>query len=151
MDGIECCTDQDCQSSSFVCEETKCINKGNPRFTLSWFGDDDLDLHVITPQGFEIYYQSPNDSVSGGELDQDNIPSQVAPGMQGRWVENVYFPQDGTAPPGTYTYFVNQFTRIGDADDWTLMVYEGDTRVVIATGGGLSTDQNSTLYTYVKP
>ena len=64
--------------------------------------------------------------------------------MQACWVENVYFPWDGTAPSGTYTYFVNQFDRIGAADDWTLMLYEGDMRVAIVTGGGLSTDQNST-------
>ena len=63
-----------------MCEETKCINKGNPRFTLTWFGDDDLDLYVITPQGDQIYFENPIDTTSGGELDRDSIPSEDAPG-----------------------------------------------------------------------
>lgn len=39
--GVECCAVSDCGSSSseIVCTSNKCIAKGNPRFTLSWFGD----------------------------------------------------------------------------------------------------------------
>ena len=34
----ECCADTDCPIG-YVCEESVCIAEGNPRFTLTWFGD----------------------------------------------------------------------------------------------------------------
>ena len=40
-EGVECCVVSDCGLSfiNFFCEANKCIRKGNPRFTLTWFGE----------------------------------------------------------------------------------------------------------------
>ena len=142
---VECCVDADCGAANLICKENTCINTGNPRFTLSWFGNDDLDLHVITPEGVEIDFQFTIDPVSGGELDQDDIPAETA-----RWVENVYFPTDGSAPAGNYTYFVVGYTTVGEPDNYDLSVWEDDTRVAFHVGGGLQSQQESTRFTYVK-
>ena len=141
---IECCVDEEC-SQGLICKENTCINTGNPRFTLAWFGNDDLDLHVITPSGEEIDFTFTTDPVSGGTLDQDDIPTNTA-----RWVENIYFPRDGSAPTGNYTYFVVGYDTVGNADNYDLSVWEGDTRMAFHVGGGLQTGQESTRYQYVK-
>jgi hypothetical protein len=173
--GIECCVASDCGdplTTDFTCETNKCIQNGNPRFTLTWYGDgtcaefpfsninplisrldlfslvhqphyvDDLDIHVITPGGFEIYFQRVFDSVSGGRLDQDDIPQ-----TNGLYVENIFFPLDGSAPRGTYTYFVDNYNQIGEADSWTLQVYLGDT-LQISNNGVVGESGVGTRFTF---
>ena len=91
---------------------------------------DDLDLHVITPNGFEIYFSNRVDLETGGQLDQDDIPS-----VEGSYVENVFFPLDRSAPLGTYTYFVDNYNQIGASPDpWTLEVFVGETLVSSNSG-----------------
>lgn len=104
---------------------------------------DDLDLHVITPGGVEIYFDMGMDEGSQGRLDKDDAPEEMA-----RCVENIYFPTDGSAPKGAYQYFVRNFDQIEEVDNWMLSVRLGDDRLRLHTGETL--DQlNSTVYTYV--
>ena len=70
--------------------------------TLEWTGDADLDLHVIDPDGFEIYFGAPT-SPSGGSLDTDKIPDCDDGGPH---FENVFWPEGG-APSGQYEAFVS--------------------------------------------
>ncbi len=58
-----------------------CIHDGNPRFTLTWDGIGDLDLHVKPPCGGEISHKNKN-------------PGGVADGTFESCtnVENIYFP-----------------------------------------------------------
>ena len=152
-DNVECCAAEDCVGDDvagsahlYVCEAYKCLRKGNPRFALSWNGDDDLDLHVITPGGFEIFYADPDDPVSGGALDHDDIP--IAPGY---WIENVYFPETDDimvypSRAGTYRYFVDNYSQVETADDWTLKVYIGDELVEVRRGTSSSVE-----FTYIVP
>lgn len=71
----------------------------------------DLDLHVIDPNGDEIYYR--NRSVpSGGFLDWDNTNGGNQP-------ENVYW--ESGPPSGTYRVAVNYFGGSGPAT-WTVRV-----------------------------
>lgn len=129
-----CCEPSDCGDPClFTCEAGECLSKGNPRFTLTWTGNDDYDLHVITPGGVEISYANPFDPLSGGELDRDKIPPEL-----GEWVENIYFPVDGSALIGTYTFFVDPFSYMDTADDWELSVWQGDERKFIQLGNGNS-------------
>jgi hypothetical protein len=47
LQDVECCADDDCSSggsSSIACVSNVCINNGDPRFTLTWFGDGKLLL-----------------------------------------------------------------------------------------------------------
>jgi hypothetical protein len=102
--GETCEQNSDC-SGGAVCEECQCVGSGDVRVTLSWADANDLDLHVIDPNGEEIYYDNPT-SASGGTLDVDANPGCV--GSTVTPVENVFWPS-GSAPSGTYTVLVNYY------------------------------------------
>ncbi|KAI2494944.1 hypothetical protein MHU86_19589 [Fragilaria crotonensis] len=145
---VECCRDSDCDSTK-RCISYFCVKKGNPSFSLQWFGDDDLDLHVVTPGGAEISYSNKADSLSGGELDHDDRPIIDAPANPiQNWVENVNFPLDGTSPVGTYTFFVLNYDQVNTADPWELKSYHGET-VKSVHQGTLNHQGTSEKYTYV--
>jgi hypothetical protein len=57
---------------------------GEIKVTLTWNNVNDIDLHVIDPNGEEIYWNHKN-SASGGTLDYDN---RVSHGP-----ENIYWPE----------------------------------------------------------
>ena len=98
---------------------------------------------MITPGGVEIWFQMDLDEESQGRLDHDDIPDYTA-----RWVENIYFPMDGSAPKGTYQYFVNNYNQIDEVDRWTLSVYLGEDRLQFHSGRTQYV-LNSTVYVYV--
>ena len=123
----ECCEDRDCNVDE-VCVQRTCIDRGNPRFTLTWIGDDDLDLSVVTPMGTTVAASRREDEESGGVFGEDS--DQLRFGMH---VENIYFPQAG-GPSGTYTYFVSSFFPNGPPDLWTLSVVVDDQEVASHMG-----------------
>lgn len=106
---------------------------------------DDIDLHVITPFGNEIYFE--NTAADLGLLDHDDIPSEE--GGFGDWVENVFFPVDGSAPSGTYEYFVVNYDQIGAADSWELQVLTIDEVLESQSGTTVGTGQESPRFTFV--
>ena len=82
------------------------------RFSIQWNEDGkdncDLDAHCKEPNGNEIYYgnnRKPGISRLGGQLDVDIIDpnGKVA-------VENVTWGDKGRMQPGTYRFFVHQFS-----------------------------------------
>jgi hypothetical protein len=75
-------------------------------------------------------------------LDHDDIPQEI-----GLYVENVFFPLDGSAPRGTYTYFVKNFNQVGPSDTWTFEVFLGDD--LQATHTGVTADgENGPEFTF---
>jgi uncharacterized protein YfaP (DUF2135 family) len=78
------------------------LGTGDVQVTLQWDNTADLDLHVVDPNGEEIYY-SHNRSASGGELDVD--ANAGCGGSLSSPVENVFWPY-GEAPLGRYRVFV---------------------------------------------
>lgn len=81
--------------------------------SMLWNTTDDMDLHVLTPSGDEIFFG--NSWTEWGELDVD---MQVGEPFVDNPVENIYF---NNPERGTYTVWVDNFS------DRT----EGDTRVLV--------------------
>lgn len=76
---------------------------GEVQFSLSWHNRNDLDLHVVVPNGKRIYFKSRR-STCGGHLDVDmNVtPESDQPVENVRWLK-------GKARSGRYTVYVNFF------------------------------------------
>lgn len=106
---------------------------GNPRFNLVFDNElnTDIDLHVMTPLGEVIYFGNTS-SASGGNLDVDCICACPD--------ENIFFPLDGSAPKGTYTYWVNFFASCSPnaSANYTIRVLEGN-RIIAVREGTLTT------------
>ncbi|EOR93098.1 periplasmic copper-binding protein [Arcticibacter svalbardensis MN12-7] len=83
---------------------------------LSWNTDNtDIDLHVVDPNGEEIYYHHPT-SQSGGYLDRDDV--------DGFGPENIYWTEN--IPDGTYSVSVVYFgPEDGPLTDFTIKVING--------------------------
>ena len=97
------------------------VGTGDVQVTLAWDADSDVDLHVIDPNGDEVYWAN-REVASGGQLDLD---SNAGCGIDGIRNENVTWPV-GTAPQGTYTVRVDYWSSCGvGATDYTVLVNNG--------------------------
>ena len=107
------------------------LGTGDVQATLRWTGDADLDLHVIDPEGFEIFFQNAR-SPSGGTLDVDMVPEIC--GSNPSNVENVFWPEGGSIP-GEYRAYVYHY----DSSCAASSSYELELRidgVVVASDSG---------------
>jgi hypothetical protein len=81
------------------------VGTGDLQISVSWNVDNDLDLHVIDPNDFEIYYGD-EESPEGGTLDLDsNAGCDPIDGVDN---ENVRWPT-GTAPHGSYQVLIDNY------------------------------------------
>jgi len=82
---------------------------GYARFSLSWFNYDDLDLHVVEPGNYEIYYGNKRRlSPSHGMLDVD---MNAGHGTSREAVENVCYASPLKMKEGRYKVYVRQFRQ----------------------------------------
>lgn len=79
---------------------------GELRVSLEWFNHDDLDLHVVQPDGQTIYYA--NRRTAAGELDVDR---NAGTGTTRTPVENIIFRQANAMRSGKYKVYVHNFAR----------------------------------------
>lgn len=82
---------------------------GYMRVSLSWYNLDDLDLHVLEPNGAHIHFGAKLSPHTGGKLDVD----MNAPGTAGSRsaVENVCWPDPKKMRAGTYAIMVHNFCK----------------------------------------
>jgi hypothetical protein len=80
------------------------VKTGDVQVSVSWDVENDVDLHVVDPKGFEVYYGS-DISPEGGELDLDSNAACVIDGVKN---EHIVWPI-GKAPAGTYTVRVDNY------------------------------------------
>ena len=101
MPGEACTGEEECVPGS-VCFNGFCVGDGVLRFSMAWSVDSDFDLHVMTPRGSHIYWQTTTGD--GGTLDVDQCVSTCGVGSH---VENVVFVEG--APLGQYQVWVENF------------------------------------------
>lgn len=89
---------EDAERSVRQAEQTG--SSGALKITLLWDFEADIDLHVIQPNGNEIYFKKASDPSTGGSLDVDNrIGNSGA-------AENIYW---NNPPQGTYSVYVRYY------------------------------------------
>ena len=99
---------------------------------------------MTAPGGNIISYRNTYDPVSGGRLDNDDIPRVV-----GTYVENIFSPTDGTAPLGEYQFFVKNFNiRGGSSDSFLVEVFVGKTPAASYQFDGLGQKEATDFITY---
>jgi hypothetical protein len=118
--------------------------------SLRWDTESDLDLHVVIPDGIEIWagninsYRMPPPGTavdasawrSGGILDFDSNASCV---IDGRREENVVW--QSPAPPGSYLVRVDTASLCGaPAARWNVQVLLAGTMIAASQGESLSSD-----------
>lgn len=82
---------------------------GELRVSLSWFNGDDLDLHVIEPNGNRICFNSKISSYSRGQLDVDmNAGCSV---NSKNPVENIIWTDPSKMLEGNYYVLINNFNK----------------------------------------
>jgi hypothetical protein len=108
--GSDCDEDDDCADDQ-ACFQGTCVGAGELRISLSWAPPADLDLHVRTPSGAEVDYETP--MAGGGTLDVDDCVAGECNSADGPHVENVVF---SSASSGPYEVWVENFDGLRGAD-----------------------------------
>lgn len=117
------------------------------RVSLSWSNHDDLDLHLIEPDGNKVYYASKT-SPSGATLDVD---MNAGHGTSRTPVENIYWktlPKKG----GEYQVVVNQFSKRENwDDDFTVEIeFDGELYHFSGKNGNVGHNHKIVKFTYDK-
>ena len=81
---------------------------GELRVSLSWYNYDDLDLHVVEPDGNKIYYGNKGPSRMSGQLDVD---MNAGGGNTREAVENIIWTDKRRMSNGEYKVMVNNFCK----------------------------------------
>ena len=120
------------------------LEAGTGEITVSmlWDTDDDLDLHMITPDGSEISYS--NRETGGGVLDYD---ANVGGRTMDNPIENIYFADPA---PGTYTVFIVDYSDRSDgpSDYLVRVTVGGESQTFTGTIDGSSTSIEIITFEY---
>lgn len=99
------------------------VTNAKLRVSLAWFNYDDLDIHVIEPNGSHIYFRDKQ-----GKLDVD---MNAGGGRTRKPVENVSWTPNGPGKlkDGIYKVFVNQFAQRETTDVGCVIEVENEGRI----------------------
>jgi hypothetical protein len=110
---------------------------GQLQVALSWDTDSDLDLHMIEPGGFEIFYEEPQ-SPAGGRLDVDGNANCENSGKN----ENITYA--GTPPAGEYIVRVDHYQNCsGRLSNYVVRVNRTGQAPLLRSGQFASASQGS--------
>ena len=114
---------------------------GEITVSLIWYNSDDVDLHILTPSGTELYYG--NRYVDTGSLDVD-ANAEVMMDMP---VENIFFENP---PAGTYEVWIEDFTDRNDGyTSYLVRITVGDqSRIYEGHIDGTGTDVDILTFGY---
>ena len=98
---------------------------GEITVTLAWNSEDDLDLHLVEPDGNVVYYRRKHSS-NGAELDIDMNAGEENDAENP--IENICY--RNTPPAGTYKVLVHFFKRKSNLPEipYTVYVRNGNTK-----------------------
>ena len=125
---------------------------GDIQVSVSWSDTSDVDLHVIDPNGEEVYFGH-RDAASGGHLDIDSNAACSSDGAAGfhKNNENTVWPV-GMAIPGNYTVKLDYWSPCGFSQtDWVVTIQRTGSAAQIFTGsfvGANAPDANVSVFTY---
>lgn len=88
---------------------------GALQWTLAWRTGDDLDLHVVGPDGHHVWYQRKQGGAAGLQLDVDCL-GQFGNNCLAQNVENIFTPRDRKPMEGTYRGWVEVFRAVEGED-----------------------------------
>ncbi len=117
---------------------------GEITVSMLWSTADDLDLHVITPSGAEIYFS--NKTADGGTLDVDRQASSS--NIVASPIENIYF---DSPQAGTYKVFIVNYsdrTEGGDSNYMVRITVGGSSETFKGTIGGTGSTVDIKQITY---
>jgi hypothetical protein len=128
---------------------------GDIQVSVSWNDTSDVDLHVIDPNGDEVYFSNPN-VASGGHLDIDSNAGctddrdATHPAGFHKNNENIVWPV-GLAIPGDYRVILDYYSNCGTSPtDWVVTVQHTGASAQIFTGSfsGSPNPVTVTTFTY---
>lgn len=97
------------------------VGTGDIQVTATWDTDSDVDLHVVDPDGAEIYWAD-RTSPSGGTLDLDSNAACAGDNVRN---ENITWAV-GTAPQGTYTVRLDYWSSCSAFEtNYTVLINNG--------------------------
>lgn len=112
---------------------------GELSVTLQWDNVNDMDLHLIEPGQFEIYWFQKSSPATGGFLDHDaNVTCADEDEL-----ENIFYPSDDalTTETGRYTVLVDTYQECAGPANWTVTVRVNTTPVIVRSGTGSASFQ----------
>ena len=143
------------QEEIAVIQETSQIEtqggRGSLKINLKWNTIDDLDLHVIDPSGFEIYYAKKENVCEGvkGQLDVDANAGEPYTRLP---QENIYWEEGKNAPLGQYKVKVALYRKRDSIDKipFTVTVYpdKGEVKTIPGYVGSGITIKDIVVFEY---
>lgn len=110
------------------------------RCSLSWFNFDDLDIHVIEPNGDKIFYRKKLSYLTGGCLDVD---MNAGFGRTREPVENVVWTNRDRLCEGVYNVRVHNFTKREASYPGFTVEIECDEKIITLTHDKAVKDQRT--------
>lgn len=122
----------------------ECVPGGAFRITLVWETNTDLDLHVLTPLGEEVYYRH-RVTADGGEFAKDGCIASRCEDDGGPFIETVRWADFAT--PGTYEFFALNYDGEKQVPLRIEVEFEGE-RDVFTSSVGASVGATSERFAY---